>query len=236
MLDEHSHLSLHYQLRQILLDKLHSGAWPVGSRIPTEAELSEDYQVSRSTVRQALRELELSGLICRKQGKGTFVTRPKIEQRLTHFYSFSEEIKRMGYSVSTQVLGFDRTAGLDPCFGQDTENEYFRIHRLRLADNEPFAIETSYVPCALFAELTRDMVEKTGLYAAMQQCGSLVPDAAAEAFTAVALKTKDAQLLHTRAQAPALRLKRTTYAQEQVVEYCLSMIRGDRYEYYILLK
>ena len=80
------------------------------------------------------------------------------------------------------------------------------------------------------------MVEKTGLYAAMQQCGSLVPDSAAEAFTAVALKTKDAQLLHTRAQAPALRLKRTTYAQEQVVEYCLSMIRGDRYEYYILLK
>lgn len=90
-LDERSPMSLYYQLKTILAEKIHSGQWKVNDRIPTERELCDAYGVSRATVRLALGELENEGLLYRKQGKGTFVAAPKIEQLLSGFYSFSEE-------------------------------------------------------------------------------------------------------------------------------------------------
>ena len=71
---------LYHQLMQRIIADIEKGAYPVGSRIPPEHELEQLYQVSRVTVRRALAELTAKGLLERKQGKGTFVSAPRVMQ------------------------------------------------------------------------------------------------------------------------------------------------------------
>src|SRR5450756_1435327 len=83
--------------------------WNPGDKIPNELALCHEYSVSRITVRQALTDLEREGYIIRKQGKGTFVSFPRIEQNLTSFYSFSDEFKKRGFRPSNKILEFHLT-------------------------------------------------------------------------------------------------------------------------------
>ena len=76
-----SAMPLYYQLKEIFIEMLKSGEWQEGQEIPSERELMEEYDVSRSTVRQALNELALNGMILKKQGRGTFVPRTLMLQK-----------------------------------------------------------------------------------------------------------------------------------------------------------
>ena len=88
---------LYMQLKEKIVEKIHTGQWVAGSKIPTEHQLCQEYQLSRITVRQALESLANDGYIVRQQGRGTFVSSPKIDTKLSTFYSFSPTI---WYSVS----------------------------------------------------------------------------------------------------------------------------------------
>lgn len=238
MLDEKAPVALYYQLKEILLEKIRNNEWPINGKIPTERELCEIFKVSRITVRQALYELEKGGYIYRKQGKGTFVTAPKIEQRLSSFYSFSEEIRKMGYTPSTQVVGFDlikADAEVAKHLNIPQEAKVYSIRRLRLANQEPFAYENSFIPEELCPGLTSEEVATNGLYNSMGKYG-IVPNKAIETFEAVAISSNDALYLEANKNSPGLLLNRVTYAEQKVIEYCRSIIRGDRYKYRIVLK
>src|SRR5665647_3212360 len=89
--------TLYFQLKEQLMSRIAMKEWNPGDKIPNEHALCHEYGVSRITVRQALTDLEREGYIIRKQGKGTFVTFPRIEQNLTSFYSFSDEFKKRGF-------------------------------------------------------------------------------------------------------------------------------------------
>ncbi len=78
-----SRIPYYIQLMDILKEKVQIGDWAPGSQIPGEQDLCELYGVSRTVVRQALRELELEGVINRRKGKGTFISLPKIKRRLS---------------------------------------------------------------------------------------------------------------------------------------------------------
>lgn len=238
MLDEKAPVALYYQLKEILLEKIRNNEWPINGKIPTERELCEIFKVSRITVRQALYELEKEGYLYRKQGKGTFVTAPKIEQRLSSFYSFSEEIRKMGYTPSTQVVGFDlitADAEVAKHLNIPQEAKVYSIRRLRLANQEPFAYEISFIPHELCPGLTSEEVATNGLYNSMGKYG-IVPNKAIETFEAVAISSNDALYLEANKNSPGLLLNRVTYAEQKVIEYCRSIIRGDRYKYRIVLK
>ena len=76
-IDRNSHLPLYIQLKQRLMEQIRLGEWKPGEKIPTEEEIQQTFDVSRTTVRQAMREIELEGKITRQPGRGTFVTQPK---------------------------------------------------------------------------------------------------------------------------------------------------------------
>jgi GntR family transcriptional regulator len=240
LLDETLPVSLYYQLKQIVIDKIKTGEWAVDSKIPTELELSEYYGISRATVRQALKELVAEGSLYRKQGKGTFVLPHKIEQRLNSFYSFSNEIRKLGYSPSTTILSFDlieADSAIEAKLRLDGDLKVFRIHRLRLADEEPFAAETSYVPRRLYPGLTREAVGAQGLYTTMRSLAGYDLESATETFEAALLDAPQAKLLNVKRPAAGLYLERLTYhSAAEVAEYCSTFIRGDRYRYSILLR
>jgi GntR family transcriptional regulator len=239
MLNENAPMALYHQLREVLLNKIKSNEWPVNSQIPSERELCETFGVSRITVRKALSELEREGYLYRKQGKGTFVTSPKIEQRLSRFYSFSEEIRKMGYVPSSKILDFtvmqadkNIAANLQIESGVDV----YSLRRIRLANEEPFAIENSFIPCVVCPGLSAEEIAVRGLYGAMRLNYGLIANQAVETFEAVSITADEALHLTVAENAPGLLLERVTYSNMVIVEYCRSIIRGDRYKYRIVLK
>lgn len=239
MLDEKSHISLYYQVKQIITGNIKSGKWPVNTKIPTELQLCRIFNVSRITVRQALEEIEKEGYLYRKQGRGTFVTTPKLEQRLSKFYSFSEEIKSMGFEPGTTILDFaiiKADENISAKLNVNPGSAVFMIKRLRLADAEPYAIEVSCIPYDIASNITREDVEINGLYKTLKEKHEIIPNEAVESFEAVLMRSEESKYLKVKTKAPALRLERYAYAESRLIEYCVSIIRGDKYKYKIQLK
>lgn len=239
MLDEKAPVTLYYQLKNIIIDKINSNEWPVNTKIPTERQLCEMYNVSRITVRQSIEKIERDGYLYRKQGKGTFVTLPKLEQRLSNFYSFSEEIKKMGYIPGSKILLFTTTKANDTIADNlsiDKGTLVYMIKRLRLASNEPFAVEISYIPYYRFKDLQENDISSNGLYNTLKQKYKVNPDEATETFEAVLINSEESGFLQIKKNSPGLLLERLTYAGGKTVEYCKSVIRGDRYKYKVILK
>ena len=103
-LQSESSSPLYHQLMQRLAEDIERGKYAVGSRIPPEHELESLYKVSRVTVRRALAELTAEGLLERKQGKGTFVSTPRISQDLKSIHSFHDACKQNGFPGGTVVI------------------------------------------------------------------------------------------------------------------------------------
>lgn len=238
MLDENSGIPLYSQLKTIVLANIQDRVWKPGDRIPTERELCGLYGVSRITVRQALRELEDDGCLARRQGKGTFVTGRAFVQRLSRFYSFSEEIRKMGAVPGAKLLSFRTETAEQPTaekLGIREGETVLSIRRLRLADGEPFALETSHLAEESVKSLTERSVERLGLYGALRlECG-VAPDNAEETFGAVSVTAKQAAFLGLEKGAAALRLERVARQGDKPVEFCVSVIRSDRYRYTVHL-
>ena len=97
-------LPLQYQLKKIFLEKIKKQEWKQVEKIPSEREICAQYQVSRITVREVLKDLEREGYFSRKQGKGTFVTLPKYVQKLNKFYSFREMCIRDSFRAAQPAI------------------------------------------------------------------------------------------------------------------------------------
>ena len=239
MIDENSPFSLYFQLKNIFIKNIKNDIWKVHTKIPSERELCESYGVSRITVRQALKELEDEGLLYRKQGKGTFVTIPKFNQRLSKLYSFSEEITKMGSVPAMKILSFNLIKAdsvLADRLNIEPGDKAFEIRRLRMADGEPFAVEISYIVQKYARALTEEAVRQSGLYNALYATCGITPDWATETFEAVIITNQEAELLKVHRKSAGLHLERTAWANEKTLEYCISTIRGDKYKYTVKLE
>src|SRR5450432_2399049 len=138
----------YYQLKEIMRERIGTGEWKPGDLIPSERELSEQYGISRMTARQAITELVNEGLFYREQGKGTFVSRHKITQQLIHLTGFTEDISARGQRPGTKVISAAMHVA-DEVIAEKLHinpgTPIFRLQRLRLADEEPLAIELSQI-------------------------------------------------------------------------------------------
>ncbi len=155
-IDKQSHIPVYYQLKRILLGQIHSGQFDGGQPIPSERELSEKLNISRMTVRQAINQLVDEGVLYREKGRGTFVSKVKMEQR--NVMSFSDFVRQSGRTPVTQVLHFgkeDAPARVAEALGLAEAEPVFNLKRLRLADQTPVAIEQVFLPERLFPELDR---------------------------------------------------------------------------------
>ncbi len=128
-----------------------------GTPVPPERTLAAEFDTSRTTVRQALQELVVEGRLERIQGKGTFVAKPKVSQAL-QLTSYTEDMRAQGLEPTSQLLDIgyitadDRLAELlDIAAG----GRVLRIERLRMANAEPMAIETTHLSAKRFPALRR---------------------------------------------------------------------------------
>lgn len=216
------------QVRDGLRRKIMSGAWHSGQLIPSERELAERLGISRLTVRLALSDLAAEGLLQRRQGKGTYVQTPPLDQPLARFYSFTEEMIRKGMRPRSLVRSFTP----DLPGPQEFPAPSHRIVRLRLADEEPIMFETTYLPVELCPNLTRAQIESSSLYDLLRRAYGLRFGQARETFEPVLLGEEAARELGVDPGSPGLLLERLLFDEHgRQIEFTRSLVRGDRCRY-----
>jgi GntR family transcriptional regulator len=212
--------------------RIRAGEWAPATRLPPERELCRSLDVSRSTLRAALADLEERGLITRHQGRGTFVARPRVQADVGGFFSLREALTARGIRLETRVLdvaivqasrSIARELGLLP------SELVVRIDRLRSTDGEPLVIDSAHLPVARFPGLeSKDLVTRS-LYDILRQDYGCHVATAAETLEPVILTPDECGLLGVTANAPALLIRRLTRDRgDAIVELATALLRGDR--------
>jgi GntR family transcriptional regulator len=226
----------YWGLKQHLLDMLRS--LPPGAPIPTERTLASDFDVSRTTVRQALAELTVEGRLLRVQGKGTFAAKPKVAQRL-QLSSYTEDMLAQGRQPTSRLLELVEQPAeqeLATLLNTSAGSPVLRLRRLRLADQEPMAIETTHLSLSRFPGLTSRLEAGGSLYQVLRGHFGVAFGHAEETIETALASPEEAELLSTDVGLPMLLLARHSFDSEgNPVEWVRSIYRGDRYKFVAML-
>ncbi|HVN53141.1 MAG TPA: GntR family transcriptional regulator [Anaerolineaceae bacterium] len=232
-IDFESNIPYYVQLIALIKENIHNGYWKSGDQLPGEPELCVASGISRTVVRQALRELELEGLITRRKGKGTFVAEPKISeglvQKLTGFY---QDMVERGFKPVTRVLHQRVVPASEKVAGYleiEPGTEVVDIKRLRSVNDEPIQLVTTYIPYSLCPQLaTVDLTERS-LYEFLENECHIILARGRRYIEAVSANEYEAHLLGIERGAPLLLLDSVSYlADGKPVEYYHAVHRGDR--------
>lgn len=212
-----------------------AGDWKEGDRLPPERQLCQEFGVSRATLRQALGELEERGLISRHQGRGTFVTRPRVQLHIDGVFSIRDAMAARGMTMTTRVLKVEtieasRQIAADlACLPGDA---VVYIERLRSGDGEPMVLDTAHLPAQLFPGLADVDLENRSLYSILQHDYGRSVAEAQETLEPVILTPGECQLLGVPTHTPALLTRRVTVDSDGVVVALGHvLLRGDRSRY-----
>ena len=231
MLETNQHIPYYVQIKTYLRN-LAAQKKPHES-MPSEAQLSEMFRVSRGTVKQAIMDLVYEGVLYREQGKGTFVCPPKITRSFERLPSFTEDIRRMGSGPSTHILNLKQalpTPYLAQLFGLQPKETLIKIKRLVLMEQAPIVVLTSYLNPHVYPALQAEEIGDS-LYEALQKKYGVVPIKAQDTSSMVDISPKTAELLQCRKTASVCSSQRVAYlAGGMAVEYVESFIRSDRFK------
>ncbi|WP_399552555.1 GntR family transcriptional regulator [Streptomyces sp. YIM 98790] len=222
----------YYRLKRHLQDMTET--MPPGTPVPPERSLAAEFDTSRTTVRQALQELVVEGRLERIQGKGTFVAKPKVAQVL-QLTSYTEDMRAQGLEPTSQLLEIGYITAddrLSRLLDIPEGGRVLRIERLRLANGEPMAIETTHLSQERFPALRRSLVKYTSLYTALAEVYGVHLAHAEETIETSLATPREAGLLGTDVGLPMLMLSRHSRdSNGDPVEWVRSVYRGDRYKF-----
>ncbi len=204
--------------------------------LPTEQVLCVRYGVSRVTVRRAINELENKGILVRYTGRGVLIKQQnKVNQRLSCLTSFTEDMIAQNMKPDSRILLNEKTHASKEIAEKlriNDGDEVFVLRRLRLADDEPMAIETIYVG----RESIFPYMEKfsgQSFYLFLQEELGIIPVKAFQTIEISELKEWEAILLGNRDMRYSLRIYRQTFdATGNPIEFVVSQYRGDRYRFH----
>jgi GntR family transcriptional regulator len=172
-LDQNTSKPFYKQLEEILIHRIETGVWAPGSKIPTEAELVEEFQVSRVTVRKSLEALTKNFLLERKSGKGTFVAAKRMQRNISQLLSFTNFCQMQGLKPDAKTIRIDYD---DPTEDEqqkmklDPGKKIIVLERLRYADDIPVSIELTKFP-ENFSFLFNIDLNHNSLYKVLEKYG-----------------------------------------------------------------
>jgi GntR family transcriptional regulator len=232
VLDRQSVVPLYYQIQQSLSEQIRSGELKPGELMPSEQEIAARLGVSRMTARQALKSLCSRGLAFSQRGKGTFVSRMKLEKNFRQLLSFSEEMKDRGSRPRSKVLAFKRMLpdeDVVEALHLNPSEEVIFLRRVRMADSAPLCIEATHLPARLCPDFLETFEPSGSLYQALTERYGLQVQMADEVAEASVATAAEAKLLRVRGKSPVFRFTRTAYLHNgEPIEFVKSTYRGDR--------
>lgn len=232
-------IPLYYQVENVLREKISSGAFQDGDQMPTELALIKEFGVSRITIRQALKALADDGLIERKQGRGTYITERKTKKRAfsgtTHLTGSLDELIAMGLDTHVKVLEMNKIeadAHEAELLQLPLGESIYRLKRLRIHDDEPYALIINYLPEKIGNELNEKELASGALLQTLESKLGYKLHMARQEIKAEMADPYIAKLLGVRVGTALLSIERTVYTEEgKPIEYVYTAYRSDVYGY-----
>jgi GntR family transcriptional regulator len=232
-IDRSSPVPYYHQLKVYILGEIEAGNWLPERKLPSESEICERFTVSRTVVRQAIRELENQGYLTTEKGIGTFIAKPKIiesfVQRLSGFY---EDMAARGFRVTTRILKQELVAAprtVAEALRVAVNTPVVTLGRIRMLNEEPSVYVNTYVPQEICPKLLRADLENKSLYAFLErECGLKIHKG--HRYIGVSLANEyEASLLEVEAGSPLIELDSVSYLKDgRPFEYFHALHRGDR--------
>lgn len=200
-------------------------------RFPTDLDLMDDYEVSRHTVREAVRRIEAAGLLVRKRGRGSFVRREVFEQPLGSLYSLFRSLEEQGHEQTSVTRRLEVRREVAPAgrLGLPDDADLVFLERVRLVDGEPLALDRAWLPMGIGAGLLEVDFSHTALYDELARTAGVRPIRGSELIRPVVPTASERQVLDIDETTAAFLIERYTESTAGPVEWRESLVRGDRY-------
>jgi len=223
------------KIQNVIRKRIEGGQLKIGDSVDSERELARIHGVSLMTARHALASLEREGVVERRRGSGTFVAPPKIH--FNRLMSYTEHMSSRGLSPRSRVLSakiIEHQAEIAARLALPSTSDLVKIDRLRLTGEEPFALETVYLPAPEFAALASAPLGKSSLFATLQHDYGVELAYADEEVDATAADAHNAELLSVPRGAPLLRIRQVIYSTSgKAVIYGVGFYRSERHTLFI---
>lgn len=234
--DRSTPVPVYYQLKLLIKNAIDSGVLRHGESIPTEAELSAELNVSRPTIRQCMADLVNEGYLSRMKGKGSFVSRPKIEANyIAKHESIYTIIKNCGYTPSTRVLAFEKVEGIQAINEQlqiPESEQLYHLSRLFMADGEPMLFSESYTQASRFEGLLKYNFADKSLFATLRDVFHTPVTIVRREITAANAAQRDAEMLNIPKNKAICLVYNLAYDENnKPVEYSASKYRSDKIKF-----
>ena len=229
-LDRDSALPLWAQLHADLTRRLDKGDFE--RSFPGELELAKEYAVSRNTVREAMRRLRGDGVVVAERGRRPrLASAQEIEQPLGAVYSLFASVEAAGMQQRSVVRSLEMRTNSKVAaqLGRDAGEPLLFLERVRLANEEPLAVDRVWMPWKYGAEFLKVDFTHTALYTHLFDRFALRIDVSRERIRAIVPTKQDRQLLELGPDQAALAIERLASAREEPVEWRRTIIRGDRF-------
>jgi GntR family transcriptional regulator len=233
LIDRSSPVPFYFQLKKALAEEIVSGRWAPGDRLPAEPSICDHFKVSRTTVRQALAELEAEGTIRREKGRGTFVAEPSSSAWiLQSAHGFFEEAARAGFAVTSRVLR--REVAPLPTWASDhlglpPGSRGVTVERLRWVRGRLVMYVVTHLPVEFAYAIMAADLEHGSLYRTLAEAEGVVVHGGRRVVEAVQAQDELARLLEVEPGAPLLLFESVSWGPDlRPFECYRAWHRGDR--------
>jgi GntR family transcriptional regulator len=225
---------LYYQLKKQVLSLVDDGVLKEGDMLPPENELCDLLHVSRPTIRQAFSELVAEGFLSRHKGKGTFVSRRKVEERfLSKLETFDKEMRSKGLIPQTKVIALKKLAGpheANTRLNLPLDVPLIYLSRVRLANKAPLVYVETFLPYDPYARLLDVDFSSKSLYQSLEKLFHVRVNRVRRVIEAIYARQKEAELLQISKNKALILVKTIAHSDEspEPVEFSIARYRGDR--------
>jgi GntR family transcriptional regulator len=232
---------LYVQLADLLREQIMSGTLSPDTALPSELDLMQTYNVSRTTVRQALTLLADDDVIIKVQGKGSFVRQPAITQELMSLQTISEVLTNAGLIPEVRVLTIDMQTDIFPHIRQQLQAENDEsvvcVKRQHLVDDRPIAYAIIYLSSKFDWRFSIDDLKRQSIYDWLETKSNIQVDQGRQVIRATAASQEVAAQLDLDPGSPVLSVENTsTTADGTPIDFTQFYFPPDQYSLVVSLR
>lgn len=226
---------LYTQIHDAIKADIEKKVYQVGKRLPSERVLAEKFNVTRTTLRQAVTALCDEGILERRVGAGTFVVGQRVRERMRGTISFTEIVKSQGKKPSSKIISYLKV------FANEMEREklhlehnarIIRMERIRYADGLPICFEVACVPADLVEGFKKDEITKH-FFATLEANGKVI-GRSEQTISSKNASQELSRYLEIKHGAAILTVNQVSYLKDETpFEFVLSSYAGERFEFYL---
>jgi GntR family transcriptional regulator len=236
VINKYSNVPLYSQLKNIIIEKIENGEYPPDTKIPSEQDFCELYNISRPTVRQAISELTNNGYLYKEKGKGTFVAKPKSLISVKSYTGFTDSILDNEITSEREIIFIDKITNkdykkLDEVFSiaHNQVVEFAQVDYKSKNGEDVISLNTSYIPLNLFPDIIEDIKSKKPSYDILRGKYPLLPAKTKSTLEIMYTEQYEAQYLMIQPGQALFKISNIIFSKSgQVVEFVVSKYRADK--------